>query len=85
MAPCLTRAPQLLPVPQLFDTHYVADVNPAVCPDYPYCTNFNGFLPVPAVPGAGEVIAAQEAIIRSHQGVGVPALPGLEVRLELQL
>merc|ERR1711970_356041 len=50
----------------------------AACPNYPYCDATGGFLPVPDVPGAGEVIAAQEAIIRSHQGVGVPALPGFE-------
>ena len=40
-----------------------------------------GFLAVPDVPGAADVIAAQEAIIRSHQGVGVPALPGFEVEI----
>jgi len=55
-----------------------AGLTAAACPNYPYCDATGGFLPVPDVPGAGEVIAAQEAIIRSHQGVGVPALPGLE-------
>merc|ERR1712032_767246 len=58
-----------------------AGLTAAACPNYPYCDATGGFLPVPDVPGAGEVIAAQEAIIRSHQGVGVPALPGLEVEI----
>merc|ERR1712037_616467 len=55
-----------------------AGLTAAACPNYPYCDATGGFLAVPDVPGAADVIAAQEAIIRSHQGVGVPALPGFE-------
>ena len=41
---------------------------------------------MPEVPGAAEVIAAQEAIIRSHQGIAGPQqLPGLAVSYEQHL
>merc|ERR1719147_277342 len=47
-----------------------AGLTAAACPNYPYCDATGGFLPVPDVPGAAAVIAGQEAIIRSHQGIG---------------
>merc|ERR1711881_197362 len=56
-----------------------AGLTAAACPNYPYCDATGGFLPVPDVPGAAAVIAGQEAIIRSHQGIGgAVALPGIE-------
>merc|ERR1712098_273078 len=56
-----------------------AGLTAAACPNYPYCDATGGFLPVPDVPGAAAVIAGQEAIIRSHRGIGgAVALPGIE-------
>merc|ERR1740124_645823 len=43
-----------------------AGLSAAACPDYPYCSATNGFLAIPDVPGAADVIRAQEAIIRGN-------------------
>merc|ERR1712018_866480 len=54
-----------------------AGLTAAECPNFPYCDATNGFLAVPDVPGAADVIAAQENLIRfglnPHSG-----LPGIE-------
>merc|ERR1712059_34011 len=55
-----------------------AGLTAAACPNYPYCDASTGFLEVPNVPGAAEVIQAQEQIIRSHQGIGGAPLPGIQ-------
>merc|ERR1712105_284380 len=68
----LSLAATALAAPQL-----PAGLTAAACPNYPYCDASGGFLAVPDVPGAAEVIAAQESIIRSHQGIGA-GVPGLE-------
>jgi len=54
-----------------------AGLSALACPDYPYCGARGGWLEVPNVPGAAEVIAAQEALIRA--GLNPAAgLPGYE-------
>merc|ERR1711863_232516 len=55
-----------------------AGLTAAACPNYPYCDAVTGFLEVPDVPGAAEVIQAQEALLRGNLGLGVPAVPGAE-------
>merc|ERR1712106_232129 len=59
----LTLAASALAAPQL-----PAGVSAAACPNYPYCDAATGFLAVPNVPGAGDVIRAQEALIRGFNG-----------------
>jgi len=54
-----------------------AGLTAAACPNYPYCDATGGFLEIPAVPGAAEVIAAQEAVIRSGLNP-LAALPGID-------
>merc|ERR1719471_836065 len=54
-----------------------AGLTAAACPNYPYCDATGGFLEVPAVPGAAEVIAAQESLIRSGLNP-LAALPGID-------
>merc|ERR1711875_196557 len=62
-----------------------AGLTAAACPNYPYCDATGGFLAIPDVPGAAEVIAAQESIIRSHQGIGgALPLPGIEAEAAVQ-
>jgi len=46
------------------------------CVNYPYCDQVTGFLAVPDVPGAADVIRAQELLIRGG-AAGPAALPGL--------
>ena len=36
----------------------------AACPNYPYCDATTGFLEIPDVPGAEQVIRAQEQLLR---------------------
>lgn len=56
---------------------YPAGLTALACPDYPFCGARGGWLEVPDVPGAAEVIAAQEALIRT--GLNPTAgLPGYE-------
>jgi len=54
-----------------------AGLSAAACPNYPYCNAIGGFLEIPAVPGAAEVIAAQEAVIRSGLSP-LSVLPGID-------
>merc|ERR550519_1161799 len=54
-----------------------AGLTAAACPNYPYCDATGGFLEIPAVPGAAEVIAAQEAVIRSGLNP-LAGLPGID-------
>ena len=49
----------------------------AQCVNYPFCDQTNGFLEVPAVPGAEAVIRAQENIIVGNNSP-LAALPGIE-------
>merc|ERR1712243_280815 len=49
----------------------------AQCINYPFCDQTNGFLEVPAVPGAEAVIRAQENIIVGNSSP-LAALPGIE-------
>merc|ERR1711942_305078 len=49
----------------------------AHCVNYPFCDQTNGFLEVPAVPGAEAVIRAQENIIVGNNSP-LAALPGIE-------
>ena len=49
----------------------------AQCVNYPFCDQTNGFLEVPAVPGAEAVIRAQENIIVGNNSP-LSALPGIE-------
>merc|ERR1712037_626227 len=51
-----------------------AGLTAAACPNYPYCDATGGFLAVPDVPGAADVIAAQEAIIRELESPLSPVL-----------
>ena len=62
-----------------------AGLTAAACPNYPYCDAVTGFLEVPDVPGAGEVIRAQEQLLRGNLGLGVPALPGAEAHRAAEL
>lgn len=57
-----------------------AGLTAAACPNYPYCDAVTGFLEVPDVPGAAEVIRAQEQLLRANVGPAayVAALPGAE-------
>ena len=68
----LTLAASTLAAPQL-----PAGVSAAACPNYPYCDAATGFLAVPNVPGAGDVIRAQEALIRGFNGQAA-GLPGIQ-------
>ena len=43
-----------------------AGLTAAACPNYPYCDATGGFLPVPDVPGAGEVREALESLFDHH-------------------
>ena len=54
-----------------------AGLSAAACPNYPYCDATTGFLSIPAVPGAGDVIRAQEAIIRGNLAP-TAGLPGIQ-------
>merc|ERR1711874_713373 len=54
-----------------------AGLTAAACPNYPYCDATTGFLAVPDVPGAADVIRAQEAIIRGHLAP-TAGLPGIQ-------
>ena len=54
-----------------------AGLSAAACPDYPYCSATNGFLAIPDVPGAADVIRAQEAIIRGNLAP-TAGLPGIQ-------
>merc|ERR1712098_353971 len=49
----------------------------AQCINYPFCDQTSGFLEVPAVPGAEDVIRAQEQIIVGNNSP-LAALPGIE-------
>ena len=64
-----------------------AGLTAASCPNYPYCDAITGFLEVPDVPGAEEVIKAQELLLRSNLGLGlgVPAVPGAEAHRAAEL
>ena len=63
-----------------------AGLTAAACPNYPYCDAITGFLEVPDVPGAAEVIKAQEVLLRGNLGLGgVPALPGAEAHRAAEL
>ena len=52
-----------------------AGLTAAACPNYPYCDATTGFLEVPNVPGAEQVIRAQEQLLRSNIGP-TDGLPG---------
>ena len=54
-----------------------AGLSSVACPNYPYCDAVTGFLEVPDVPGAQEVIAAQEQLLRSNLSPAA-VLPGAE-------
>merc|ERR1712201_46098 len=54
-----------------------AGLSIAQCVNYPFCDQTNGFLEIPAVPGAEAVIRAQENIIVGNQSP-LSALPGIE-------
>ena len=41
-----------------------AGLTAAACPNYPYCDATTGFLEIPDVPGAEQVIRAQEQLLR---------------------
>ena len=64
-----------------------AGLTAAACPNYPYCDAVTGFLEVPDVPGAEEVIRAQEQLLRSNLGVSsyTAALPGAEAHAAAEL
>ena len=63
-----------------------AGLTAAACPNYPYCDAVTGFLEVPDVPGAEEVIKAQEILLRGNLGLtGIPALPGAEAHRAAEL
>jgi len=64
----LALAGAALAMPQL-----PAGLSYAQCINYPFCDQTNGFLAVPDVPGAADVIRAQENLIRGSAA----ALPGL--------
>merc|ERR1711981_807105 len=68
----LALATTALGAPQL-----PAGLTAAACPNYPYCDATTGFLAVPDVPGAADVIRAQEAIIRGHLAP-TAGLPGFQ-------
>merc|ERR1711976_608561 len=55
-----------------------AGLTAAACPNYPYCDAVTGFLEVPDVPGAQEVIRAQEQLLRANLSPGAAVLPGAE-------
>ena len=57
-----------------------AGLTAAACPNYPYCDGTTGFLEIPDVPGAEEVIRAQEQLLRANLGPAayVAALPGAD-------
>ena len=55
-----------------------AGLTAAACPNYPYCDATTGFLEIPAVPGAEEVIRAQEVLLRSNLAPATAGLPGIE-------
>merc|ERR1712122_372878 len=61
-----------------------AGLTAAACPNYPYCDGTTGFLEIPDVPGAEEVIRAQEQLLRANLGPAayVAALPGAEAAVE---
>ena len=54
-----------------------AGLSQVACPNYPYCDAVTGFLEVPDVPGAQEVIAAQEQLLRANLSPAA-VLPGAE-------
>merc|ERR1719394_1723949 len=54
-----------------------AGLSSVACPNYPYCDAVTGFLEVPDVPGAQEVIAAQEQLLRSNLSPAA-VLPGAD-------
>merc|ERR1712168_1792936 len=68
----LALASTTLAAPQL-----PAGLTAAACPNYPYCDATTGFLSVPDVPGAADVIRAQEAIIRGNLAP-TAGLPGIQ-------
>merc|ERR1711973_307956 len=68
----LSLAATAMAAPQL-----PAGLTAAACPNYPYCNAVGGFLEVPNVPGAADVIAAQESLIRSGLNP-LSALPGID-------
>ena len=68
----LTLTSTALAAPQL-----PAGLSAAACPNYPYCDATTGFLSVPDVPGAADVIRAQEAIIRGNIAP-TAGLPGIQ-------
>ena len=55
-----------------------AGLTAAACPNYPYCDAVTGFLEVPDVPGAQEVIRAQEQLLRANLSPAAAVLPGAE-------
>merc|ERR1712018_681845 len=54
-----------------------AGLTAAACPNYPYCDAVTGFLEVPDVPGAKEVIQAQEVLLRANLAPSA-VLPGAD-------
>merc|ERR1711973_358549 len=74
----LTFAASAMAAPQL-----PAGLTAAACPNYPYCNAVGGFLEVPNVPGAADVIAAQEAVIRSGLNP-LSGLPGIDADAALK-
>merc|ERR1712106_1245003 len=65
LASCAMAAPQL-----------PAGLSIQDCVNYPYCDQKFGFLDIPDVPGAAEIIRGQELLIQSRKTVS--ALPGIE-------
>ena len=55
--------------------HLPAGLSAAVCPNYPYCDAITGLLEVPDVPGAEQVIMAQEQLLRNNMAP-TTGLPG---------
>lgn len=53
-----------------------AGLTAAACPNYPYCDATTGFLEIPDVPGAEQVIRAQEQLLRSNLAPTAAGLPG---------
>ena len=53
-----------------------AGLTAAACPNYPYCDATTGFLEIPDVPGAEQVIREQEALLRSSLAPTSAGLPG---------
>ena len=53
-----------------------AGLTAAACPNYPYCDATTGFLEIPDVPGAEQVIRGQEALLRANLAPTASGLPG---------